>query len=1832
MKTTLRAVPLFFLLLTVLCCGAVQAKDYGLANLEKEAQRYAKSYKTKGHLPPKPQEADLLRRAADIMVTERQCAAAIPLYQQAALFSGKPDAHLWLAVAQANSCAKKWPQASQSGWLAYQAAGKDDLRAAALSLTGTALEQRTTSYHNWTPVAIELYERLNSLESNSENGERLARLRIKEAEDKKLLIQTYTADTESGHPRLCIGMNDVLNKPDKTHYEDYIRTSPALKGNFSVEYKKLCINGAAYGTTYEVTLRKGLKGENKELADTAIFNIATGHSPPLLWFNQNDYILADASGAVGLHTINVNTVRLRLYRIHERNILGDFISNAFRRKLNSYELATIKNKEGELIWQGVTEITSKKDVKKVSSLALPKESIAAPGLYILVAEDGNSSPKRWQGAASQWLVKTDIGLTAYQGYDGLTVVARSLETALPLAGIEVILAARNNTPLARLTTDEQGQVHFAPGLLRGKGGQAAVQLVSTDSRSGFTFLQLQQAPFDFSDRGVGGRTAPGPVDAFVYTERGIYRPGESVNIVALVRDQLGQALDAPPLTLRLKGPNAKIKLERLLKPDAAGGYSETIDLPDSARSGSWTAALYVDVEEKPVGQVSFLVKSFKPPRLEARLEAKGVLTPQQGAQAQVQADYLYGSPGSDLRVQARMSLKYDPHPFADFANFFFGRTGEEPGIGDIDLADITTNAQGQGTLILQLKGQQKTTRQPLKALIYAEVLDIDGRSVAASTTIPVRHLSQYLGVQPDFKDGQVQANSTAEFSLIALDDKGLPQKQGQLAYRLIREEIDYQWFQKNGTWGYERIVRNHEEGQAQLRWQETGPISLALPVTRGQYRLELLNQEAELLTAFRFTAGEQLIGKSDTPDAVKVALDRQQYQVGDTAKLTIKSPYPGQASLILANSSIHDVQNFSLAEGADTLEIPVKGNWGAGVYALVTVYRPGKEQNKGADRAVGLVWLNVDPAAQRLQVDIKGPEKIRPRQTLQVPVEIKEAIPGQAVHLTLAAVDEGVLQLTDFASPDPLTWFFNKQQLGLEIRDLYGQLIAPPENKPLILRTGAGENGLRGAPESNIKVVSLFSGVVKADENGMATVPLEIPDFNGRLRLMSVVWSQEKLGSASRDLQVNDPVVISPALPRYLAQNDESTIQLLVENIDGPAGEYHISWTAEGAVAMEMAMNTEEEAGGRGSKVSITLEPGKRQNLRFPVRADTIGAGMLHVQVNGPEEYSYNGKFPLNVRGKYLPTLTRRYAKLDPGAVVTLDKNTLKGLFPKTAKVALSISSSPNLDVAGLLGQLDRYPYGCLEQLTSRAMPLLSANVLAERFAVGATGRSPLPDKELPGRVQEAIDRILQKQVGEGAFSLWSDRGQVAPWLSAYALDFLSRAQEKGYVVPAYFYKKGMLWLNNQVKKAHNPQVRQLAPLAYAHWVLARTGQGRHEDARYLFDSWFNKIPSPLGKAQLAGALALLGDKKRAIKGLKEALEQAKSDPTASWSNYGSRLRDLAALIHIIAESGTTEVDPAPAWQELTRLFAQEKYLSTQEQAWLIMASLTLEPSSPLELDIVGGNPVTTKEIAPKNTKKEGKKQAETGKDSPSLLTRIKTALSFGTSESPEIEELEEAEENGATELTAPSQQDEEESKENEQPALNSSFFSLVREGKALLNSPVTITNTGDKPVWLVTTVQGSPVTAPEPVEKGFTVFREYSTPHGEPMPVNAVRQGELLVVTLQGEVKAGADFQALLVDLLPAGFEIERPINELDIAFGWLKNLTHNRYMDARDDRFVAAFATKYLPKVEGNNKLRRFRTAYLVRAVTPGLYSVPPVEVEAMYQPEYRARSGESVLIIRQ
>jgi len=437
-------------------------------------------------------------------------------------------------------------------------------------------------------------------------------------------------------------------------------------------------------------------------------------------------------------------------------------------------------------------------------------------------------------------------------------------------------------------------------------------------------------------------------------------------------------------------------------------------------------------------------------------------------------------------------------------------------------------------------------------------------------------------------------------------------------------------------------------------------------------------------------------------------------------------------------------------------------------------------------------------------------------------------------------------------------------------------------------------------------------------------------------------------------------------------------------------------------------------------------------------------------------------------------------------------------------------------------------------------MPLLYANLLAQRW------QYPL-DNDLAGRIGEAIDLILQKQRMDGSFGLWSDRSFPEPWLTSYAMEFLSRAREQGFAVPDFFYNKGIQWLTQLVVEAHQPNQDELAALAYAHYVLASVGQGKPEDARYLFDNYRGASFAPLALAQLSGALALQGDIERAIKGYAAALKLDESE-TKYWQSYGTRLRDLAGTINVRYASSPGLADPAAAWEELTRLLANKQYLSTQEQAWLVMAALTLEPSKPLLLEV----------------------------DSKAV-------------------------------------------------AQDKDFFLLQRSGQELA-TPTSLLNSGQTAVWVSTTLQGSPAQEPPVAANGFNLQRRWYNDHGEPIAMDMeCQQGDLFVVVLEGKVSASKQYRALIVDLLPAGFEIEKTaINtDQDSIFSWLTESSPTLYEDALDDRYVAALNTEALDRDEYDTSNRTFTLAYLVRAVTPGTYTLPPSEVEDMYQPEYRART---------
>ncbi|MBF0471222.1 MAG: hypothetical protein HQL48_07580, partial [Gammaproteobacteria bacterium] len=1412
------------------------AQGETLNDLSGEADAYAATLQSDPNT--EATTVDWLETAALFMERRGECPAAVGLYRQQLTLNQAAGYDAWQGLARNALCAEAYPLASTAGWNAYRQAERDEEQVASLLVVARSLEERHSWQESWQRAALSAYQLAQQLHPEPWLAEKIELLALAVSGDRRLRIYNRYSEVGRGSTALCLDFNQPLTPIHEIHYSDYLQVTPHYKGSFEVRNQTLCYRGASFGTRYQILVRRGLSAGEYTLNQNETFTVESGHRPSAIWFEQSDYLLPrTAEATVPLHSVNVQQAALQLYRVDERNLLSPFIQKRFRSRLDGDDLTQLRDVVGELLWQQTLSLAmEERDHNLLTPLSLPAEKVAQRGLYLLAAyPEGDGVPDRWQQVATQWLLVSDLGLTSYQGRDGLTVIVRSLETARPLSAVEVTLFARNNTPLATNRTDAMGRVRFDPGLLRGEGGREAYQIIAQSEEGGMAILALQQTAFDLSDRGVGGRESPGPLDAFVYSERGVYRPGESLQLVALLRNERGEVVKDLPLMLEVMDAGEKRIEERVVRDEGGGSYQATLNLALTARTGEWRALLRAEREGPVVGELRFLVAAIAPPRMEVALSGEGVLLPNLPLPLSLQADYLFGAAAAQRPVRAGWRLEADPLPFPLYPDYHFAPLAHEAVIGShYELERVETDAQGRAILTLELPPKISSTT-PLRAKVRAEVVDVDGRAVATTTTLAVRHLARYAGIRPLFT-GEVEPQSEARFQLLTLNRRGERSAGERLQWELLREESEYQWYLEDGAWHYEATLSTTTVDEGEIETDSAAAASLTLAVASGGYRLRLATLDGAILSEFRFSAGEDLSVRNEGPETLRLQLDRASYDPAWGAaaepQLTIDSPYAGEATLVIATDRIHHLWDFQVEKGLNRQSIPLDPAWGSGAYLLVTVYRPGESFDHNGARAIGVRWVQLDPASHQLEIAIGGEDEVRSAQEVDLPLQVRGAVAGERVYLTLAAVDEGVLNLTRFTTPDPLHYFFGKRRLATRVRDLYGQLIR--QRVAGGLRQGGDSGGRSAMPEDNIEILSLFSGVVVADAQGVATVPLKLPPFSGKLRLMAVAWSGDRLGSEQRSLLVRDPVVISPALPRFLALGDESELHLLLQNFSGAEGEYQLRQRLRGSITSDAP-----------SLQRFSLQRDERKLLSIPLIAEQLGRGEIELELIDPAGVSVQRQLSLSVRGRYLPQTDRLYRQIPPQGRLQLSKDLLAGWDRAGLSLHLTLSANAGLDTAGLLQQLERYPYGCLEQLVSRALPLLYFNELAESVGVAQ-------EENLKGRLQQAIAAIVAKQHHSGGFGLWSDRDQPQLWLSSYALEFLLRAQAAGFEVPAYAYERGLAWVAAQVHTGREERAAALPGVIYGHYLLTLAQRGEVETLRYLYDQRWAQIPTRFAQGQLA--------------------------------------------------------------------------------------------------------------------------------------------------------------------------------------------------------------------------------------------------------------------------------------------------------------------------------------------------------------------------------------------
>ncbi len=1446
-----------------------------------------------------------------------------------------------------------------------------------------------------------------------------------------------------------------------------------------------------------------------------------------------------------ISAVNVDEVNIDFFRVDAEYLprfLAEYRPGA---GMGNWELEQI-TKRAKRVFSGRYALELDANRRETRLINVKEPQLAEAGVYFAVMSPlGNYD---WRKETTYFAV-SDMGLSARRYRDELEVFVSSLASADPLKDVQLSLLDQKGNRLQVQTTDPQGhrrfdQVQGARLLLAEQGNHLAV-------------LRLDGAALDLSTFDLG--TQPWQAQQlYLFSGRDLYRPGERLDSEILLKGQDGQLLPGMAVELEVKQPDGQLLEQKRLLPDNLGAAHYGLRLPDDAPLGRWTINLKTAAGSR--FEWPFLVEEFLPERMKLQL-GKGpdgeVTSLDAALTLPLQGDYLYGAPASATKAKAEVKISRATMPFTQWQEFTLGDVLFAEQAKDLEPLNLTLDAQGQGTFSLADELDGVRALGPLEVAYRVSLSEPGGRAVNRSRTQygwPAG--SQWPALKADFVAERVEGGKPLPFQILNLDEQGQPVA-GAVKVRLINEYRDYYWHYADGEgWKYEFNSQPYLEQEQTLQLDGKGPTPLTLQLAAGWYRLEVENSQGHQ-SSLRVEIGSYAWGgggEQARPDKIAITLDKRAYQAGEKAKVTLVAPHPGKGLLLVEDGDgLRWWQRIELkGAGGDAkdargeFEIPVSPEWqrhdlhiSAQIASPDSASKPVSSQQGQSLRSVGLVPLTLDREARRLPLTLSAPDKAVPLTRLEVTAT---STPNSQGRVVLAAVDRGVLNISDYQPLDPFEIFFGRKRFAQDLFDNYGQVIPPQDGKLARLNYGGDRAPLKkgGALESRVEIAALWSGEVSFDESGKAVIPLDLPNFNGELALMALAWNEQQVGEAERAVKVVAPLVAEIGWPRFGARGDETRALVQLRNMSGEDQTLSLVWTLNGGL----------KANGELPR-TLSLKNGEEQWLTLPLTVTgASGVASLQLAASG-KDFAISRDWTLPLRSPWPAETRQRYQMLAPGQEMAFAPAELTGLDRANLQGLLSLSGTPPWDPAAQWQALAYYPYACLEQTLSRAWPYLLTTA-DERIAWSkpAEGKKAASEAD----VQRALLQRLQRlQLPSGGFGLWDGRSDEEQWLTAYAADYLLARKEAGDAVPEAMLNQALNRLQSYLTDSQYgerwssaPEHSRLAYQSYSAYVLARVGKAPLATLRLIWEQQADHARSGLPLLHLSLALSAMGDEQNAAKALSRALATERGDDYLG--DYGSPLRDQALELSLLRQHKLA----AERWPALSAkvadTLAHRQWLSTQERLALLRLA-RVDPAVDWQ-------------------------------------ARVTSSLGSGSlSGSVPLQQ-------GAPEALAAS----------------------------------AVTNEGKGSLYVQRTLIGYPEQAPTRLSQGISVTRSWFNSDGQRFDPTKVKVGDLVVVRLNVSSESAVP-DALLVEMVPAGFELENPalgnsikLEELSIEgkpawqSEWNDYLKHQEF---RDDRYTAA-----LDLSAGSNQ----QLVYLMRAVTPGRYQVPPTQVEDMYRPEIRA-VGEDI-----
>ena len=1300
-------------------------------------------------------------------------------------------------------------------------------------------------------------------------------------------------------------------------------------------------------STYLVRIEPGLQAVNGDsLHQPASAEVTFGALQASVSFASNGHFLPlNLHTGLPVYALNTAEANVAFLRVDSDKLPDFFRWKNSSLSENYYRMDEVSQFAG-LVYEGRFALTAERNKRRLLNLPVQNiEALRQPGVYLAVM----TRPGVYDNpVATTYFMVTDIGMQIRSYGNHFDVYLNHLAAPAPVAGASVQLINRNGSVAFAGESSQQGRLTVQRKtdwgqILVARQGES-VSVVSMDTPA------LDLSEFRLAERPYQN------TELFIYSPRDIYRGGETAVFSALLRDDDGAAVKSRPLKARIVRPDGQKVKDISWQPQAAGYYQYEYPLAADAQTGDWR----LEVEGVSQNRVvyRFKVEDFMPERLKLTFNpgVSGALffTPAETLNIPLLGEYLYGAPAAGNRFDASIRVSPLAHPFEQYEDYFFGNSADDSQRQQFEQNGATLDNDGHYQLTVASRWSE--TRTPLAVTITGSLFESGGRPVVRRYTARVLPADNLIGIRPLFGDFAA-ANSQAEFELIKTGASGRLLNADNVRVRLINMNRRYHWrYDSSRGWYVETSDREFNALTLTQNIRDDGKTTVALPVKYGAYRIEVEDPQTGLVSSMTFDAGEnwywdwedaQNSEQGARPDKVTLALDKAGYDAGDVAQLQIVPPAAGDSLVLVESDHLLWSARLSVPASGASIAIPVDKDWQRhDLYISVLHLQPADNQERiTPTRSIGLIHLPLNREPRRLQVSVDAPQKWQPDQHVVTTVSVSDAAgqPLSKAYVTLAAVDVGVLSLTDFKTPDAFAWFFSPRRYLVDMRDMYSQLIGLNDNRQATLRFGGDADALsRGGKQarSEVQIVSLFSGLVDV-RNGVARIPLTLPDFNGRLRLMALAFDGERYGSLEQEVTLAAPLVTQLSMPRFVAVGDETLVALDITNLSGAAQTLSLRFTTDGAL-------TVRDPAARNAEV--TLADGEKKTFYLPLRAEYPAGQMdIGMHLSTDNGLSLERHWKLNSRAAN-PALTyKKDVMLESGQQLSLSKNELQHLLPASLEALLSVNTQVNLDPRSQLQSLLHYPYGCLEQSVSSSWPWIYATT----DQLSRLGLSNHTGHQRDDALASGMERIIKRQMSHGGFGLWSNHDEDEQhWLTAYSGDFLTDAQDEGVRVDSELLQKTLQRLGEYVRGratfqerwSGRPELYRQSYQAYAAYVLARHKKASLSDIRRLANELLQDSPA-LPVLHLALAAHLQGDKALAEQ-LLARLQQSQRLSDMYIGDYGSEIRDTAQVVRLLLHYRLNETYALQQSEVLAGKLRQRQYLSTQERNSVFMAAIELEATA----------------------------------------------------------------------------------------------------------------------------------------------------------------------------------------------------------------------------------------------------------------------------------------------